>query len=141
MGVAVTVELKLDDVEGVDNGVIVDVTVPEIVADDVGVCVAEGEGVGSTLGVIEGEAPIERLAVTFAVIEPDIVVEPLGVPDRVVEGDRVAVGVILELTVDEGLFPADGEKVPDCEGESPKESVVVGELVCELLTLMVVEGV
>ena len=141
MGVAVTDELKLDEVEGVDNGVIVDVTVPEIVADDVCVCVAEGEGLEATLGVIDGEAPFERLSVTFAVIEPDIVEELLGVPVIVFEGDGVPVGVKLELTVEDGLFPADGETVPDCDADSPAERVVVGELEDVGLTLTVVDGV
>ena len=105
--------LRLLDVEGVGNGVIVGLTVPELVAVVEEVCVADEEVVDSALGVIEGEAPDERLAVGEAVIEPDIVEEPLGVPDGEFEGDGVPVGVTLELNVDEGLFPADGETVPD----------------------------
>ena len=87
MGVVVKDGLKLVDVEGVGNGVIVGVTVPEIVADEVGVCVGDVEGDDSILEVIDGEAPEERLEVTLAVIEPDNVKEPLGVPVPVFEGD------------------------------------------------------
>jgi hypothetical protein len=133
--------LRLVDVEGVGNGVIVGLTVPELVAVVEEVCVTDDEVVDSALGVIEGEAPDERLAVGEAVIEPDIVEEPLGVPDGEFEGDGVPVGVMLKLNVDEGLFPADGETVPDWEAESPAERVVVGELVGEVLILIVVEEV
>ena len=105
--------LKLVEVEGVGNGVIVGLTVPELVAVEEEVGVGEVDGVDSALGVIDGEAPSERLAVDEGVIEPEIVEEPLGVPDGVFEGDRVPVGVMLEDNVDEGLFPADGETVPD----------------------------
>ena len=105
--------LRLVDVEGVGNGVIVGLTVPELVAVVEEVCVADEEVVDSALGVIEGEAPDERLAVDEGVIEPDIVEEPLGVPDGEFEGEGVPVGVTLELNVDEGLFPAEGETVPD----------------------------
>ena len=48
---------------------------------------------------------------------------------------------MLEDIVAERLFPAVGETVPEREAESPDESVDVGELVCELLTLTVEEGV
>ena len=41
----------------------------------------------------------------------------------------------------EGVFPEDGVIVPDCDAESPEESVVVGELEGEELTLTVVDGV
>ncbi len=109
----VTELLRLVEVEGVGNGVIVGLTVPELVAVVEEVCVADEEVVDSALGVIEGEAPDERLAVDEGVIEPDIVDEPLGVPDGEFEGDGVPVGVMLKLNVDEGLSPADGVTVPD----------------------------
>ena len=50
-------------------------------------------------------------------------------------------GVILELNVEVGVFSEDGVSVPVCEAERPEESVVVGELEGEELTLTVVEGV
>ncbi len=102
----------LIDEEGVDKGVIVEVPVPLIVADEEGVGVGDEEGVDSTLDVIDGEAPDERLAVDEGVIKPDDVEELLNVPDGEFEGDGVPVGVMPALMVVDGVSIAVGLSLP-----------------------------
>ena len=79
--------LRLIEVEGVGKGVIVELPVPLIVAVGEGVCVEDCVVVDSELGVIDGEAPDERLAVDEGVVEPDKVEELLDVPDGEFVGD------------------------------------------------------
>jgi hypothetical protein len=134
-------ELMLIDEEGVDNGEVVEVAVPLIVAVGEGVWVGDEEGVDSALDVIDGEAPDERLAVDEGVIKPDNVEELLNVPDGEFEGDGVPVGVMLALMVVDGVTIAVGLSLPLWEADKPNESVVVGVLEEEELTLTVVEGV
>ncbi len=118
-----------------------DVFVPLGVVVDVGVWVADEDGVASALAVIDGEAPDERLDVDVIVIEPEIVGDALGVADGVFVDVRVVAAVILALCVVDGVSPIVGETVPDCEAESPEESVVVGLLVGEELNDIDVDGV
>jgi hypothetical protein len=134
-------ELMLIDEEGVGNGEVVEVPVPEIVAVGEGVWVGDEEGVDAALDVIDGEAPDERLAVDEGVIKPDNVVELLNVPDGEFEGDGVPVGVRLALMVVDGVSIAVGLSLPLWEADKPNESVVVGVLEEEELTLTVVEEV
>ena len=102
----------LIDEEGVDNGEVVEVAVPLIVAVGEGVRVGDEEGVDSALDVIDGEAPDERLAVDEGVIKPDNVEELLNVPDGEFDEEGVPVGVMLALMVVDGVSIAVGLSLP-----------------------------
>ena len=143
--VAVTDEVGDFEAEIVDEGVpLVEsepVPVWDAVIDGVGEGVFVSLALPELLGEIEGEAPLERVAVGVTVLEgvfvgvPEVVGEPesvsvddiLGVP--VLELVSVGVAVIDEVPVIEleGLPDSLGET----DGEEPFESVAVGVAVIE----------
>ena len=127
--VFVCVELLVPVHEGVGVGLFEAVPVPVIL------------GLGEIEGVIDGEVPIEMLAVGVGLTAPVTVFEGEVVIDGVPVGEPVIDEVSELLIVDDGVVEEVAETLLDIDIDAPKEKVEVGETVTELLRLVEVEGV